>query len=49
MGTIRNGCTLIVVLDAADGSYVIDFTHFILFLFVYSDFMRIFAAELQNV
>ena len=35
MGTIRNGSTLIVVLNTADGSYVIVFTHFILFLFVY--------------
>ena len=42
MGTIRNGSTLIVVLIITDESYVIDLTHFILFLFVCSDFMRIF-------
>ena len=45
MGTIGNGCTLVVVLDARNGPNVIYFVHFILFLFVYSDFMLIFAAD----
>ena len=45
MGTIRNGSTLILVLDTADGSDLIDLVHFIVFLFVYLDFMLNFAAD----
>jgi hypothetical protein len=45
MGTIRNGSTLIVVLDTRNGPVLIYFVHFISFLFVYSEIMLNFAAE----
>lgn len=47
MSTIRYSYTLVVVLYTAYGSVLIDFVHFIFFLFVYSEIMLNFAAEIK--
>ena len=47
MGTIGNGCTLVVVLDARNGPILVDFVHFIVFLFVNSENCLTFAAEIR--
>lgn len=47
MGAVRNGHTLILVLDTWNGSCGVVFAHFILFLFVYSEIMFNFAIEIK--
>lgn len=49
MGFFRNGCTLIFVLDNANGSVLIDLVHFIVFLFVYLEIMLNFAADKKRI
>ena len=48
MGTIRNGSTLIVVFDTRNGSCWVVFAHFILILFVDSDFIITFAGKCRK-
>ena len=48
MGTVGNGCTLIIVSDTRNGSVFIDFVHFILILFNFQlNFCRDSAEIMQ--